>query len=269
MMFKEGFVVAIKNNHGKILRESLDQEVFLPYHSSYSIRLKNNHSRRAVASVSVDGTNVLGNRQIIVPARGTVDVERFCIDGNLNAGNKFEFVPLEDGRVQDPTSSENGVVKIKFQLEQEIPTPIPIPITEPIIVPYEPIHYGPNKLFSDYSKFSTSTGPCAIADASLKGICGGSIPSTRLHVSPGLTGSEIMRSTAGATVEGGRSNQSFYESNIGELEIGYTEITLMIRPSAGRPVTVQNTKKCYCFQCGTRHRFLDTYCTKCGSKLKN
>jgi len=68
MMFQNGFVVAVKNDKGEVLRESRNQEVFLPFHSEYSLRLKNNNGRRATAEVIIDGTKVLGDHQIVIEA---------------------------------------------------------------------------------------------------------------------------------------------------------------------------------------------------------
>ena len=278
MMFKNGFVAAIKNNQGEILRESRNESrnniVFLPYHSNYSIRLKNNHERRSVASISIDGTDVLGSRQIIVPANGTVDVDRFCIDGNLATGNKFEFVPLEDRRVQDPTTSENGLIRIKFQLEK-----VPILILSPAPYPYPPIApypLLPEPWYDGYRWCTGRSGTATISDRTDDTGAGYTYDGTTCFAGPqtqvtgfadGISG--CSRNFVGATVEGARSDQSFYETIIGELETGYTEIELGIRAIGGRPVTVTDTRKCYCFKCGTKNKFSYAFCTKCGSNLKN
>ena len=75
MMYAHKFAVAIKNN-GKVLRERGDS-VALPFGSEYSIFLKNMNSVRALVRIEIDGTDVTGGHQLIVPANGTLDLERF------------------------------------------------------------------------------------------------------------------------------------------------------------------------------------------------
>ena len=121
MMFSNNFVVSIHDSGNNVLRENRGKEVFLPFNSEYKIRLRNNHSRKAVAEVSIDGTSVLGPNRIIVEANSFVDLERFCIDGDLKNGSRFKFVKAGPNNphpdVQDPTSPDNGGVRVKFWLE--------------------------------------------------------------------------------------------------------------------------------------------------------
>ena len=121
MMFSNNFVVSIHDSGNNVLRENRGKEVFLPFNSEYKIRLRNNHSRKAVAEVSIDGTRVLGPNKIIVEANSFVDLERFCIDGDLKNGSRFKFVKAGENDphpdVQDPTSPDNGSVRVKFWLE--------------------------------------------------------------------------------------------------------------------------------------------------------
>ena len=113
-MYNNGFIVSVMDSAGNILRESNSNEVYLPFNSEYKIRLRNNHSRNAVANVGIDGTDAFNGQRIIVPSGGSVDLERFCLDGNRDSGRRFKFVPLSDSRVQDPTSSENGKIMVEF-----------------------------------------------------------------------------------------------------------------------------------------------------------
>ena len=273
MMYSKGFVVTIKNDRGQVLRESRDREVFLPFNSNYSILLKNNNNRRALAEIKIDGTNVLGSQRIIVPAHGSVDVDRFCIDGNLQEGRKFEFVKATDERVQDPTSNFNGFVQIKFWLEKEQKMPdwvmpvIPVkPWNPPYITPYTweigdvpaPVYYSETRP-TGISGFSTMRKMCSFD--------GGTRSSTGQPVaSCGSAQTFNFAEDKGATVEGGYSNQSFTEGNIGELELNYTEITLKLKPSK-EAVTVKQTRKLYCSNCGDKVKLADKFCSKCGNKL--
>jgi len=272
MMYKEGFVVAVKNDRGQVLRESRDREVFLPFSSNYSLLLKNNNNRRALAEITIDGTNVLGSQRMIIPAYGSVDVERFCIDGNLSEGRKFEFVRASDGRVQDPTSGENGYVTVKFWLEKEFKMPDwvyskPRPVTP--VKPWRP-PYDPQPPF---------TWGGGTADFSSMPIGGTTCGSTKTYGSQSAEPQSIMYACCnqpevssrgmeekGATVEGGWSNQSFSEGYIGEVEDTYVEITIKLKPSK-EAVTVKQTRKLYCSNCGEKVKHADKFCSKCGNRL--
>ena len=116
-MYHNNIIVLIQKD-GQPLRETEGKFVHLPFHSEYSINLKNQSWRRAIASIKIDGTDVLGGNEIILPAYGTVNVERFLTNGDLNAGKKLKFVPLTDSKVQDPSSPENGLVEIEVWFEK-------------------------------------------------------------------------------------------------------------------------------------------------------
>jgi len=267
-MYSKGFVVTIKNDRGQVLRESRDKEVFLPFNSNYSILLKNNNNRRALAEIKIDGTYVLGSQNIIVPAHGLVDLERFCIDGNLQEGRKFEFVKTTDGRVQDPTSNFNGFVQIRFWLEKEQKMPdwvIPVVPVKPWNPPYIPPYTWGNSIY--YSNVQP-TGISGISTMSkMCSFDGGTQPSTGQPVaSCGSAQTFNFAEDKGATVEGGYSSQSFTEGNIGELELNYTEIILKLKPSK-EAVTVKQTRKLYCSNCGDKVKLADKFCSKCGNKL--
>lgn len=122
-MYSNGFVVSIHDSKSNVLRENKNKEVFLPFDSEYKIRLRNKHKRKAVAEITIDGTKILGENRIIIEPNSSTDVERFCIDGDLKNGNKFKFVRADENNhhpgVQDPTSIENGNVKVRFWLEKK------------------------------------------------------------------------------------------------------------------------------------------------------
>ena len=290
MMFKQGFVVAIRNDNGEVLRESSGQEVYLPFESEYSLRLKNNNNRRAVAEIFIDGTKVLGDHKIIVDANSFVDVERFCIDGDLNSGRKLRFVKADesDSRVQDPTSPENGIVKVRFWLEKNDRT---------IIINHNP--WGHNWDYWSWKKHTHNyeydppdyvTGKQDRVSGSGKkgGFCAPpgdssstmgyveNVGSSSVNYSCNLNDSLEIKSSAGfmhrgveekgATVEGSYSSQSFSEGTIGELETRYTEIVLTIKASKS-PVTVRDTRTKYCSDCGYRAKRMAKFCMECGKRF--
>ena len=90
MMYRDSFIASVKVG-GKILRET-NGTVSLPFGSEYGILLKNLNSRRAMAKVTVDGQDATDGTKLILPANGSIDLERFIKNGNLKSGNKFRFI---------------------------------------------------------------------------------------------------------------------------------------------------------------------------------
>ncbi len=68
--------------------------------------------------ITIDGANVSQLGDLIIPANGEVDLERF-IDVSLTEGQRFKFVSLEDLDVDDPSREENGQIIAEFRLEKE------------------------------------------------------------------------------------------------------------------------------------------------------
>jgi hypothetical protein len=118
MTHHNDFILAIKY-HGQVLRES-NGKVFLPFNSEYSLLLKNNRSYRATAQVFIDGMDVSDGREFVIDAHSNMEIERFLLDGNFDKGNKFKFVKSDHKDVVDPSSSDNGIVKVIFWEEQSI-----------------------------------------------------------------------------------------------------------------------------------------------------
>jgi hypothetical protein len=100
----------VREIHGK---------VSIPFHSEYKVRLKNKSGNlRAKARVWIDGRKVSNLGDFILHPGETLDLERF-LDCDMDTGNRFKFVPLSDSRVNDPTDSGNGTIKVEFYREQE------------------------------------------------------------------------------------------------------------------------------------------------------
>ena len=231
MMHSNGFVLAVKDSNKKILRE-LSGRVFLPFYSEYSLLLKNINSVRAVCSVSIDGTDVLGGEELIIRAGDSVDLERFLADGNLTSGRKFKFVPLSDSKVQDPSSSENGLIEVRFWKEKTI---------QPQLLYRSVDVIAKNVRGIDYSM---SESNCYFSCAA----------------------STTEFSSNGATVEGNVSSQTFSRDSF-EGKDG--DVTILRLALVGREetLTVEQTKSIHCTQCGRKSSISDNFCGKCGKKL--
>ena len=239
MVHAHGYVVAIKDDRGQVLRESSKREVFLPEDSHYSILLKNKSRNRSVVDVEIDGMDALGGKQLIIPAFGDLNLERFVLDGDLTRGRKFKFVSADHHDVIDPSSPKNGEIKVTFWEEINPPTPNlgiitpekprPRPIKKPTF-PYDPIDpWNPHNPWNPWDR-----GPyfyTCKSDGS-KSFC-----STR--------GTEIINNysdNVGATVEGNYSRQRFNECEIGDLSRSATVIKIYLRLH-GSYITTKDTKR--------------------------
>lgn len=218
MMHNNGLIVAIKDQNNKVLREVKSDSgmaVFLEFYTDYSIYLKNNNDRTAVAKVEVDGTDILGGSQIIIRPGRDATVSRFCVNGDLNAGNKLHFVPQNDSRVSDPSSSENGLVKVTFTLEKEI---YYRPDNQ-VLYDFRDCCLPPTKTFYNYSTNTSASNQPISWD------CSATVDSCSTSFNQPLS----CKRERGATVEGKKSGQIFSYGSVKELENVSTVITLQMR----------------------------------------
>ncbi len=253
-MYNQQFVLAVLNN-GSPVRE-INGKVTLPFGSEYKIRLKNKNTVRANARVYIDGRKVSGLGDFILHAGETLDLERF-LDESMAEGNRFKFVPLSDSRVNDPTDSNNGIIKVEFYLEEvfKIDWNIPIyPIYPPKpVYPISPTPY-PNPGYRGTGTFTVSNS--AVGDVSNFNIN---------HVS-----ANVDTGQAGATVEGGQSNQKFVEGDYFNTSTLPTTLTLKIqgpREHAVSPRPNPRPQRRFCSSCGSGRRKSDKFCSGCGARF--
>jgi ribosomal protein L32 len=243
-MYSNKFVVSVKSN-GKFLREDDKSIVLLPFGSEYSLYLKNLSSRKAVASISIDGQDVLDGSRIIVPANSYVELDGF-MDGNA-VKNRFQFVELtkqiEDFRGYYPS---DGLIRVEYWFEKDLPYSIT----------YTNIDYPTYYLYWDgnnvYNYSGTTTSPTN--DIRIKSCC-----NTFTAINDGIT------------VEGSETHQSFgngyigktEESNVIVLQLkGYKEDKKLVE-------TFNSTRdKIVCRTCGEKNRSNHKFCTNCGTYLR-
>ena len=246
MMHSNSFVIGVRDSKRNVLRE-IGDKVFLPFHEEYSLIIKNNNAVRACCAVSIDGTDVLGGGELILDARGSIDLERFIVDGDLSGGQRFKFVPLDDGQVADPSEPKNGIIEVKFW--KELPPPVLEVCKRPEII---------------YLDSLTPRGNSGKTEAIYTCNLGNS-PT----IKPDSCNLDMVVGEAGATVAGGYSGQRFRHGNFGVKDGGPTVIRLrMVGKKVRCPLTVQETKKIHCVSCGKKAAFNDNHCRHCGAKLK-
>jgi hypothetical protein len=282
MMYSNKLAAAIKAA-GKVLREFDKDKVYLPFGSEYSIYLKNMHSTRAVAHVSIDGKDVGGGRGFVVPAHGSIDIERFVTNGNLNEGNRFKFIE-RTGKVEQHRGIgvEDGLIEITFQYEYE-----PVRVRHFVDPnwyggPYnggciEPLIGSLLRGMSSGDQYrSGGTTTCSTTSASfVKASYNANNANDTLDVFnvADLTSLDIFpQNEAGITAPGSVSDQQFHEAGYIPLEftkhsmvfqiLGETEDNRAIREA----VTVKHKPRCV--SCGTINRHNAKFCSECGTSLQ-
>lgn len=233
-------------------------EAAIPFDSEYKIRLKNKNNKGCTAKVFIDGKPVSKLGDLIISANGTIDLERF-VDSSLDSGSKFKFVPLDHSDVDDPTSSENGIIKVEFRLAKNKDN-IKINLDSIKFKPYDYNKWGTNNPFDQWgwttgdfvtynSDNTTSDGPTKVTFSS----------------NVNFVSADNSNLEDGATIEGGNSNQSFVYSNL-DVEDIPTILYLKI-------VGIKDSKEVgsfmykYCSNCGRKVKRSDKFCSECGNRL--
>ena len=270
-MYRNGFIIAVKNDRGQVLREAEGQHVYLPFNSEYKIFLKNDHPRRALVKIRIDGTDILGGQGLVLSPFSESEIERFVLDGNLSKGKKFKFVSLNDSKVQNPTSSKNGFIEVEFTLEAQpsVFYTTTVATWSPISNPLPTWWGSPTRITSEPDS-CTSKGGGGSRSSSMSGninCFSASMSTCDCNIVESFNADASQK---GATVEGDSSSQTFGTTSIGELETSSTTLTLQILAPKDHftPTTVEMTKVKYCTSCGMKLRYTDKYCSKCGERLE-
>ncbi len=258
MVFKDNFVAVVVCG-GRILRE-LDEAVTLPFGSDYSLKLKNMESRKALVSVSIDGSDVLNGSRIVMSPNSEMTLDGF-LDGQ-NVHNRFRFINKTKEIVEHRGDAlDDGIIRIEYRFEKRA--------AEYTELHYRTPRYYPPRWLSDF-------------------VCGDSQPYLRTYGatrSGDLAKGAVEVNTAianvsldsmpaadeGITIRGGDANQHFQRGDIGDTESNSHVITIRLRgmTDAGtvikEAVTVQTRLKCS--SCGKTSKSSQKYCDRCGTRL--
>jgi len=255
MVYSNNFIAVIKHK-GKILRDT-NGVVRLPFGSEYSVLLKNKDSRAAVANIEIDGEDVMGGHQYIVPGNSTRELKGFL--KGLKATNKFRFIrktkeiaEFRGDRLDD------GIVRIEFKFEQKESIPW-------IVYP----------TFDSDTKRSRKN----IDNDNYDGYhCGGTSIG---NVSSTYTSNAMFcntmcapKSDEGITVKGSKVNQNFQYGNVGVLESFSNVINIILRGAVSKKGKVKRVKrpvltktKAQCQICGRKWKSSLKFCGNCSAAL--
>lgn len=143
-------VISIVDSKNKPLREYGVQrigndrkcDVFAPVDTEYKFLIKNNTDRRIKVNIDIDGSAVSGNGLIL--GIGESDyIERF-----VDIDRKFKTSLKTGDGVADPTSLENGIIKVRVHKEN---------IKLPIMIVENHYHYDINQTWPTPYTWSPKT----------------------------------------------------------------------------------------------------------------
>lgn len=302
-MYSEKLAFAVKHN-GRVLREHGDT-VHLPFGSEYSLLIKNKNSLRALVRVEIDGTDVTGGVQLIVPANGSIDLERFIENGNFDRGHKFKFIErtkkIEDG--PRGIQVEDGLIRVEFEFERQAPKVEYETIKRTYIDDYWTRHrWYPYWNGPYYGTLTSTAGSgellCSANSAAAKGVADdlsearayatsasfsasgdgmASVTSDSFAIPQNAAAESVFLNQAsqtvndvGITVKGSESDQKF-EAGAWFATDGQKHV--MVMKLLGRvgeapveqPITVKT--KVECPTCGTLNKHGTKFCGECGTSL--
>lgn len=259
-MYLEKFVAVVKAG-GKVLRE-IDGAVRLPFGSEFSIQLKNMNTVRALVIIEIDGVDATENVELVVPANGTLELERFIKNGNLTAGHKFKFIERTEKIENGPRGikAEDGLIRIQFEFEKD-----------PTLLTYQHDIYQRRDVIWKSAPLIGTTIYGAAGTAEIK-TCGTIYTNADITLgAPGVADDSTattLQNDVGITVPGAVSTQTFNKvygiQGSGKKHV----IVLRLLGSAGKiekPVTVKT--KVECPTCGTKNTSAVKFCSECGTGL--
>ena len=264
-MYSNGFVVSIIHK-GNVIRE-IDGKVCIPFGDEYQIRVRNKSNLRAQFEVQVDGTNINSLGRYVIDSGDTITLERF-MGSSLNDGRRFKFVSINDNRVSDPTSPDNGNIEVKIWKEKINNIRIIRTNNDPVYIPYVPesqLPYWPHPYKRCGFEPSVTWSSCDYAVTN---------NTNRLIGANASSSCFLSNSEPGATVEGGQSDQQFNYTNGFQVEEFCTTINLkLVGPSNYNrgaikiePYKPRKERVKFCGSCGSRRKYPDVFCFNCGVK---
>lgn len=258
-MYSQKFAIAIKNN-GTPLRE-INEKVYLPFGSEYSILLKNLNTVRAAATVEIDGKNVTEGLQLVVEPNSSFEIERYIRNENLNQGNRFKFIErsskIEQAR---GIGIDDGLVRVTFQFEKPV-TQYTTRTNWLVKGDFDDDNWGN---LGNYQNTGWKGHPGITVSNTL-----GNVNNSR-RISYSKNGVKMKSSKAGITAPGSISNQNFSVVSGINLELTvYVMILKLLGSNDEKYVTKPLTTKTRrtCITCRHSNNPGNKFCQECGTSL--
>jgi hypothetical protein len=275
-MYSEKFVVAVKHN-GRVLREQGDT-VLIPFGSEFSLFFKNLNSVRALARVQVDGQDATKGTSLIIPPKGTVELERFLDASQMDKGHKFKFIERTSKIENGPRGiqAEDGLIRIEFEFEKQPPKYETIKRTY-VDEYWSRPYYWNGPIWS--SSATVSSSDCAFGNSTTTLSAKSASPFRSLGANAAsfsATSGEVTAQNAafvndvGITVPGSLSEQKFevgaWFPTDGQTHVMVLKLLGQVgKQKVERPVTVKTMQECP--TCGTKNKHGTKFCRECGTGL--
>lgn len=275
-MFSNNFVVAVKVN-GKVLREVQDI-VYLPFGTEYTILLKNTSPQRAKVKVSIDGNDATEGTILVVDGNDSLELKRSIKNGNFEVGNAFKFIE-KTAKIEQHrgNKAEDGLLTVAFEFERK-----PSPLADWSTVRYRGLGggcHGYNNLLSNASLQGSTqvsysaTASCAsdeapTATASLTMDWMDAEQERSIVRSKGA----VAQNTAGITAPGQIVEQAFRQVADFVTDGVKHSLTLQLKGKTDaavevtKPVVVKKVQRCT--MCGTNTRQTAKFCHECGASVE-
>jgi len=265
MTYQSNLVASVKANH-KIVKEYRSPgqvAVYLPFGTEYSILFKNHHARKASVRVSIDGTDVLYGKSLLIEPNKELELKRFL--NGLNKGNKFKFIEKTE-EISDHRGDkiDDGIIRIEYQFEA--------PYTNYFVNPaWWTTTFGGtyNGGLQRSSLYSSNIGGSAVGAAA----CNAGDVMMKSSISSSMNCSIMSDSFTptsapeGITVQGSTSNQQFQQGYIGALESQIHVINIVLRGRATLDEEIQKViysrDKIQCPTCGHWNKSSFKFCPQC------
>lgn len=269
--------IAISKNLIKEYKSSDSQRtVYLKNGTEFQIYLKNPYQSHLGVKIYVNN-KYIGNMLVLRPGQSCW-LERY-----LNENSKFLFstYEVENSAEMKYAIKQNGIVKLEFYHETET-----VDNGLRIVNDYNLINL--NSLSDDclrtydvcYNSPTTSLGMTYDSNVTLT--ASNNLSSCSFSANSATAGMNTLKKARSAkairqeiddTIETGRiekGSHSDQEFNTCDIKFDYRAFkteSILILPQSRKSVTVEETRRRYCSQCGKKVSPKDKFCSNCGARL--
>jgi hypothetical protein len=263
MTYQSNLVASVKANH-KIVKEHRTPgqvAVYLPFGTEYSILFKNLHARKASVKVSIDGTDVLYGKSLLIEPNKELELKRFL--NELNKGNKFKFIEKTE-EISDHRGDkiDDGIIRIEYQFE----APVPVFVNPA----WWTTTFGGGGTIYRQSSITRNTLYSANVGSAVSSSSDAMRSAASMNVAPmsmNFCNTTVSSVPDGITVQGSVSNQQFQQGYIGALESQVHVINIVLKGRATLEEEIQKViysrDKIQCPTCGHWNKSSFKFCPQC------
>ena len=266
--------IAISKNLIKEYKSSDSQRtVYLKNGTEFQIYLKNPYQSHLGVKIYVNN-KYIGNMLVLRPGQSCW-LERY-----LNENSKFLFstYEVENSAEMKYAIKQNGIVKLEFYHETET-------VDNGLRIDYDNLILGNDHLrtYDVYYNSPASLGTTYCCNTSLT--ASNNLSSCSFSANSATAGmntlkkarsTNVIRQETDATIDtietgriekGGHSDQEFNTCDIKFDYRAFKTESILILPQSRKSVTVEETRRRYCSQCGKKVSPKDKFCSNCGARL--